>query len=363
MGKETDFMNKEKLSQLRELMRAKGVEALVSVKADNLFYLSGFECSMGYGIITQTRQIIAADSRYDEWARVCLPEWEVICISPTYTVYDVLRSLSVKTVGLEEGYISYQDHNIFTQSLPGVQFCDISPLIQEVRAVKTSEELDCLRMAGRITDKVFTYFLDYVQVGMRESDVADELCAVMKKFGASRPLFMTLISGSKTSMPHGSTNDKVIEKGDFVTLDMGSVYRNYGSDMTRTVVMGKAADEQKRIYDIVLQAHLLAAEKTKEGMTGQQADAFARDYIKKMGYGDAFLHQLGHGVGLNLSDGPRLGYVKAGENILRRNMVFTIEPGIYLPGFGGVRIEDTYVMTETGCQSLMASSKELFELD
>lgn len=283
-------------------------------------------------------------------------------IDQNHTVYDLLRDLRASVVGLEESYISLQDYRAFVQNLPGVELCDISPLLLRLRAVKTPSELERLRMAGRITDKVFSYFLDYVQVGMRESDVAEELCAVMKKFGASRPLFLTLISGAKTSMPHGSTNHKVIEAGDFVTLDMGSVYRDYGSDMTRTVVMGKATDRQRQIYDIVLQAHLLAAEKTKEGTTGQQADAFARDYIKSHGYGDAFLHQLGHGVGLNLSDGPRLGYVKEGENVLERNMVFTIEPGIYLPGFGGVRIEDTYVMTEQGCQSLMTSRKDLIEI-
>ena len=355
-------MDQEKLLQLREMLRQQGVDALVSLKPDNLFYLSGFDCSRGYGIITKDRQIIAADARYDEWARVCLPGWEVALIDQNHTVYDLLRDLRASVVGLEESYISLQDYRAFVQNLPGVELCDISPLLLRLRAVKTPSELERLRMAGRITDKVFSYFLDYVQVGMRESDVAEELCAVMKKFGASRPLFLTLISGAKTSMPHGSTNHKVIEAGDFVTLDMGSVYRDYGSDMTRTVVMGKATDRQRQIYDIVLQAHLLAAEKTKEGTTGQQADAFARDYIKSHGYGDAFLHQLGHGVGLNLSDGPRLGYVKEGENVLERNMVFTIEPGIYLPGFGGVRIEDTYVMTEQGCQSLMTSRKDLIEI-
>ncbi len=356
-------MNQQKLSELREMLSKQGVDALVSVKPDNLFYLSGFECSQGYGIITKDRQIIAADARYDEWARTCLPGWEVICIDQKHTVYDVLRDLRAAVVGIEESYISLHSYRDFTQNLPQVAFCDISPLIAALRAVKTEEELSYLRMAGRITDKVFSYFIDYVRPGMRECDVADELRSVMKKFGASHDLFMTLISGNKTSMPHGSTNEKVIEKGELVTLDMGSVYHNYGSDMTRTVVMGKASDKQREIYNIVLQAHLLAAEKTKEGMTGQQADSFARNYIAARGYGDAFLHQLGHGVGLNLSDGPRLGYVKEGENILRRNMVFTIEPGIYLPGFGGVRIEDTYTMTEEGCKSLMSATKELLEIE
>ena len=356
-------MNQEKLRQLRGMLQAQGVDALVSSKSDNLFYLSGFECSQGYAVITRDRTIIAADSRYDEWARTCLPGWEVVCISQEYTVYDLLRELGAAVIGLEESSISLQDYRAFTQHLPQAKFCNISPLIHEIRAVKTEEELACLRQASRITDKVFSYFLNYVQVGMRECDVADELCSVMKKFGASRPLFMTVISGYKTSMPHGSTTDKVIQAGELLTLDMGCVYGNYGSDMTRTVVMGKATDQQRKIYDIVLQAHLRAAEMTKPGMTGKEADAFARDYIRQQGYGDAFLHQLGHGVGLNLSDGPRLGFIPTGENILQPNMVFTIEPGIYLPGFGGVRIEDTYMMTESGCQSLMSASKELFELD
>ena len=355
-------MNQQKLAQLRGMLQQQGIDALVSFKPDNLYYLSGFECSQGYGIITRDRQIIAADSRYDEWARECLPGWEVICISQELTIYQVLRDLGAKVIGLEESYVNVQAYRAFTEQLPGVTFCDISPVLHELRMVKTEEELAALRMASRITDKVFSYFLDYVQVGMRECDVAEELCSVMKKFGADRPLFMTLISGYKTSMPHGSTGTKVIGPGEFVTLDMGSVYQDYGSDMTRTVVMGKATDQQKRIYDIVLQAHLLAAEKTKEGMTGQQADAFAREYIRERGYGDAFLHQLGHGVGLNLSDGPRLGFVEAGQNVLRRGMVFTIEPGIYLPGFGGVRIEDTYEMTGEGCRSLMSADKALLEL-
>ena len=356
-------MNQEKLRQLREMLLAQGVDALVSGKADNFLYLSGFACSQGYVIITRDKTVIAADSRYDEWARACLPGWDVVCISQDYTVCHLLQDLGAAVVGLEEDSISLQDYRAFVRNLPGVKFCNISPLIHGLRAIKTEEELAYLRQASRITDKVFSYFLNYVRVGMRECDVADELCSVMKKFGASHPLFMTVISGYKTSMPHGSTTDKVIEAGELVTVDMGSVYGNYGSDMTRTVVMGKATDQQRRIYDIVLQAHLLAAEKTRAGMTGKEADAFARDYIAQHGYGGAFLHQLGHGVGLNLSDGPRLGFIPAGENVLQCDMVFTIEPGIYLPGFGGVRIEDTYRMTPQGCQSLMSASKDRVELD
>ena len=356
-------MDQQKLSELRRLLLDRRIEALVSSKPDNLFYLSGFECSQGYGIITQDRQIIAADSRYDEWARTCLPGWEVICIGGQYTIYDVLRDLGVSSIGLEEGYVSFRDYRLFSNNLPGIEWIDASDILHQVRMVKTEDELSRLRMASQITDKVFWYFLNYVQVGMRERDVADELSSVMKKFGASGPLFITLISGVKTSMPHGSTGSKVIERGDLVTLDMGCLYQDYGSDMTRTVVMGKATDQQRRVYDTVLKAHLLAAEQTKEGMTGQQADAFAREHIKQMGFDGSFLHQLGHGVGLNLSDGPRLGYMPEGRNVLRRNMVFTIEPGVYLPGFGGVRIEDTYVMTEQGCQSLMSADKRLIELD
>lgn len=196
---------------------------------------------------------------------------------------------------------------------------------------------------------------------MKEKEVALELEMFMKKQGASAISFDIIVaSGLRSALPHGRASDKVIENGDFVTMDFGCVFNGYCSDMTRTVVMGKASDKHKKVYETVLRAQEAALEAIKPGISGKEADKVARDIITGEGFGEYFGHGLGHGVGLEVHEAPRLAPI--GEKILEKNMVVTDEPGIYIPEFGGVRIEDLIVVTDNGCERLSTSPKKLIEI-
>ena len=227
--------------------------------------------------------------------------------------------------------------------------------------IKTEQELEYLAMAESIGDKAFMKMLDIIKPGMTELEVAAELEYLLKKEGGEGLAFSTIIaSGVNSSMPHAIPGDKKLEVGDFITMDFGCKYKGYCADMTRTVVLGKANEKQKEIYNIVLKAQLAALDAIKAGIPGKAVDKVARDIIEEAGYGAYFGHGLGHSVGLFIHEGPRLSMKE--ETILQPNMTETVEPGIYLPGFGGVRIEDMVVITENGYKNLAQSPKELIEI-
>ena len=233
--------------------------------------------------------------------------------------------------------------------------------ILELRGIKDQQELEILAEAVAIGDKAFTHILGFLRPGLTERQVALELERHMQDLGATAASFETILaSGPRSAMPHGVATERVLQKNEFVKMDYGCIYKGYCSDMTRTVVLGKADDKQREIYNIVLEAQLAAISGIKAGMTGKEADSLARDVITARGYGDNFGHGLGHGVGLAIHEHPRAGI--ASENVLAVNNVVTAEPGIYIPGWGGVRIEDMLVVEEGGCRNLTASPKELIEI-
>jgi len=234
----------------------------------------------------------------------------------------------------------------------------ITGLIEKIREVKTEEEIEIIQEAVNIVEKAYDYILGYVKPGITEIEVANELDFYMRNLGATGVSFDTIVaSGVRSAMPHGVASDKVIEEGDMVTIDFGCYYKGYTSDMTRTFAVGDPGEELKKIYEIVFEANKKVTEAAKPGMTGAELDAIARDYITEHGYGDAFGHTTGHGIGLEVHEGPAISFRNEEELVV--NNVITNEPGIYIPGLGGVRIEDDLVITETGNLNLMTSSKEL----
>lgn len=236
-----------------------------------------------------------------------------------------------------------------------------SKWIQKPRMVKDEEELAKLEQAEHIGDAAFTHILDVLKPGVSEREIALELEFFMKKQGASKLSFDTIVaSGANGSMPHAQVTDRALQSGDFVTMDFGCVYQGYCSDMTRTVAIGTPSDEMKKVYQIVLDANLRAVEQIKAGKRCNEIDASARDYIREQGYGDYFGHGLGHGVGLDIHEEPR--FSPKCDVITQENMVITDEPGIYLPGQFGVRIEDLVVVKENGYQKLSQSEKKLIIL-
>ena len=234
-------------------------------------------------------------------------------------------------------------------------------MIEKIREVKDASEIKIIRQAIEIADQAFEHILTFIKPGITEIQVANELDFYMRSLGASGVSFDTIVaSGVRSSMPHGVASQKVIESGDLITLDFGCYYEGYVSDMTRTIALGTIDPKLKEIYEIVLRANEIVNENTKAGITGKQMDALARDYITQKGYGDDFGHSTGHGIGLDIHEGPSISF--RNEEPLVVNNIVTNEPGIYLAGLGGVRIEDDLLIQEGGVEILNHSPKELIIL-
>ncbi|MBR6403426.1 MAG: aminopeptidase P family protein, partial [Eubacterium sp.] len=268
---------------------------------------------------------------------------------------------SVKSLGFENESISYIAYIGLREAFKEIELKPLNDTLMKPRQIKSLEEIELLRRAERIGDLAFDDILEILKPGMTELEVAAELEYSMKKHGAEGFSFDTIAaSGKNSSMPHAIPSEKKLENGDFLTMDFGCIYKGYCSDMTRTVCIGKADDEQKKIYNIVLSAQLAVLEELRPGMMCKDVDRIARDYITAQGYGEYFGHGLGHGVGLYIHESP--AFNTRDTSIVRPGMIETDEPGIYLPDRFGVRIEDMILITESGCEPLAHSPKNLIEL-
>lgn len=352
---------KERLKSLREYLIENKIDACIIYKPQNRRYLSGFTGSAGYVVITKEKNLFITDFRYVEQASAQCIDFEIVKHTDDRTVYDILNALEIKSLGFEEEYVTYSQHKDFSDKLDNINLIPLKGLINKLRMIKSQEEIENIKRAAQIADKTFEHICTILKPGISEREVALEIEFFMKKNGASGTSFESIVaSGKRSSLPHGIASEKTIEDGDFVTLDFGCIYNGYCSDMTRTVVIGKASAKQKEIYNTVLNAQEEALKYIKPGVKGFEVDKIARDIIKDSGYGDYFGHGLGHAVGMEIHEAPRLS--PAGKDELKVNMVVTDEPGIYVPDFGGVRIEDLVVVTENGCEILSKSPKKLLEL-
>ncbi len=350
-----------KIYQLKDYMKKKGIDGVISYKPENRRYLSGFTGTSGYVLITNKGQYFITDFRYVQQASSQCKGFEIIKHTNNKTIFDIINDYEIKKLGFEEDYITYSAYNEFKEKLSNTELIPLKGIIEDLRMIKTHEELEAIKKAANIADKAFEHILTKIKPGISEKEISLELEFFMKKKGAKGNSFEFIVaSGKRSSLPHGVASDKIIEDGDFVTLDFGCIYNGYCSDMTRTVVVGNASPKQREIYDIVLKAQEEALKHIKAGATGIQVDKIARDIIDNEGYGEYFGHGLGHGVGLEVHEAPRLS--PKGKDILRPNMVVTNEPGIYIPDFGGVRIEDLVVVKEDGPDILSKSPKHLIEL-
>lgn len=348
-----------------------GVDMVLITDPYNLRYYTGFRGGEGVAVMTRDRYVLITDSRYTEEASK-ESDFEVIEFNMTRSKKSIIIALAkecgAENVGFEDDNISYQEYKMYENMFSEVDFGDKHPvlklmnsLLMKPRRVKTEEEIGFLRQAEHIGDMAFSDLLGILKPGMTELEVAAELEYRMKKHGAGGFSFDTIAaSGVHSSMPHAIPTDKKIEEGDFLTLDFGCLYEGYCSDMTRTVCFGKASEEQKKIYNIVLEAQLAVLDAVKPGLVCKDVDSIARNYIREAGYGDFFGHGLGHSVGLFIHESP--AFNTRDETVLEPGMVITDEPGIYLPGRFGVRIEDMILITENGYENLAHSPKELIVL-
>jgi Xaa-Pro aminopeptidase len=352
-----------KLERLRGVLQQQGLDALITENQKNRRYISGFTGSTGWVIVTQEEALLVTDFRYVDQAAAEASHFTIVDNErkPVEAIAQALQKLGVKRLAFEKNHISVGVHETWKEAFTGVELVPTSGIIEELRMYKDESELDIIREAVRIADAAFTHILSYIRPGVREIDVAMELEFFMRRQGAASSAFDIIVaSGVRGSLPHGRASEKVIEAGEMVTLDFGALYKGYNSDITRTVSVGEPHPKMKEIYEIVLRAQVNGVNQIKPGMTGKEADALTRDIITEAGYGSAYGHSTGHGLGLDVHELPNLS--AASSVVLKPGMLVTVEPGIYISDLGGVRIEDDVLITESGCEILTQSTKELLIL-
>lgn len=351
-----------KLVKLRQALIDNNIDALLITNEYNRRYMTGFTGTAGVAIVSKEDAVFITDFRYTEQASEQVKDFRIVQHTATIfaEVANQVALMGIKTLGFEKDTLTYGMYELYKSEVKA-EFVPFSGLIEKIRLIKTEQEINIIKAACEIADNAFTHILGFIEPGKTELEVSNELEFFMRKQGATSSSFDIIVaSGVRSALPHGVATDKVIEKGDFVTLDFGALYNGYISDITRTIAVGQPSDKLVEMYNVVLESQLLALEKVGPGMTGIEADAVARDYLKSKGYGEAFGHSTGHGIGLEVHEGPGLSF--RSEQVLEPGMAVTIEPGVYLPGIGGVRIEDDILITETGNEKLTHSTKDLIIL-
>lgn len=351
----------EIMDKLQHVMSMCKIEAVLITDPYNMRYISKYTGGTGYLFVTESKMYILTDSRYIEQAGLESPNSEIIDVAG-YTYSQLVRMLmekeKVTRLGFENRHISYLEYSKLISECSEDSLVCLDETINAFRNIKSPSEIKNIRKAESIGDGAFEYIINYINEKVTEQDIAVELEYYMKKHGASGLSFDTIVaSGTNSSMPHASVTDKYINQGDFITMDFGCIYNGYCSDMTRTVGYGDISSEQSEIYDIVLEAQEAALEVIRPGVLCSEVDRVAREIIDDAGYGKYFGHGLGHSVGLFIHEEPR--FSPKCDVILEPNMVITVEPGIYLPGKFGVRIEDLVSVTDDGYDNLTNSFKEL----
>lgn len=354
----------KRLAKLRERLSENNLDAAFLYSGENVRYLSGFTSSTdGYVIVTKNNEYFLTDFRYKDQAHNQCKGFEIIIHNNSLMddIKNIVQNNKVNSIGIEDTFMTVAMYEKLKSNLQGIEISPLKDILSSIRMIKDADEIAAIEKAASIADSAFEHILDFIKPGVTEKEVALELEYTMKKNGATDLSFESIVaSGVRSSLPHGVFTDKVINNGEFLTLDFGCVYNGYCSDMTRTVFVGKADDKQKKIYNIVLEAEKMALEQYKPGMLGKEIDKVARDIISAEGYGANFGHGLGHGVGLVVHEDPRVSPL--GEIKLQAGMVVTDEPGIYISEYGGVRIEDLVLITEDGYRVLSKSPKHLIEL-
>lgn len=358
------MITKENFGLLKEKLSEN--EAFLVLSEENRFYLTGLHTSNGFCFITGEKCIFGTDFRYIEEAFNTVKSFDVIEEKGKRTeiLQDLSRQHGISRIILETEHTSVSLFNNYKDRLVGIDFVadgKLDRLLQGFRRVKTDEEAEMISKASKISDIAFLSLLPFIKEGVTEKELAARLEFLIKFNGGDGLAFDTIaVSGENSSKPHGVPSDRKVQKGDFITFDFGATYRGYCSDITRTVAVGNVTDEMKNIYDTVYKAQTEALKHIRPGAICKDVDFVARRIISDAGYGDFFGHGLGHGVGIEIHEAPTLS--PSCDEALKENTVVTCEPGIYLKGKFGVRIEDTVLVTKDGCKPLNQVTKELIIL-
>ena len=347
--------------RLRDAMAEKGLDAVYVNAPENYLYMSHFDNPDGYMLITKDKSWLFADFRYFEAAKLEAFSCCTVCEPRKPGLSEIVNEYNLKTIGYEDQALTCYELYSLKQQLTGCEFVPTGNMFSSIRASKTPEEIEAVVKAQRIAEGAFRHLLTMIHYDMTETDVVAELEYYMKKNGSEKPYFDTIaVSGPQSSRPHGVPRPVKLEKG-FLTMDYGAMINGYHSDMTRTICIGKADADMKKVYDTVLKAQLAALEYVEAGKPNKDVDKVARDIIHSAGYEGCFGHGLGHGVGLLIHEDPRVSS-GAGDAVLQVGELITIEPGIYIEGKYGCRIEDMVYLSENGKQNLTDCPKELIEI-
>ena len=354
----------KRLQKLRTAIAEKGLDALLISQPENLRYLSGFTGSSGWLLISEQSAILAIDFRYVEQAKGESPGFEIT--QTKQQLHDWLPGLVSDfgwyKLGLEANFISYEGYHKLSEAIKtkqvNLELVPTTGIVEQLRSIKEPGELGFITKAIELTDAAFEQARAIIRPGITEKEAAWEIEKILRQEGSEGiPFEIIVASGSNAALPHARPTEKTICSGEPVLIDMGARINGYCSDFSRTLFLGKADKTFRDIYNIVLKAQATAIERIKSGMDASQADRFARSVVEQAGYGDAFGHGLGHGVGLAVHESPSLG--PSSTDSLTDGMVFTIEPGIYLAGQGGVRIEDMVVLKNGKAKVLTKGKKDL----
>ena len=360
-------MNKiylNRLETLRNRLEEKNLDGIYVTYLTNVRYLTGFSGSAGQALILPRGQHFLSDTRYAEQSQKQVKNFKIHMIENSYI--QTLEKCNILKkglrIGFEESKISVSEFRKLTETFPQIDWIETENIIENIAAVKDVYEIESLKKAIEITDVVFEEILPELKIGAVEKEIAAKISYLFKMNGADGDSYDPIIaSGYLGALPHATPSEKRFESGDFVVMDIGAMYNGYHADMTRTVVIGKASDKHYEIYNIVLEAQLAGIDVAKAGITGRELDQVCRQIISDKGYGKEFCHTTGHGIGLEVHTYPRIS--KLNKKPLLENYVITIEPGIYISGWGGVRIEDDCWIHVDGCTPLNKSTKELLILN
>ncbi len=352
----------KRLQKLRQILVEKQVDGILVSQPDNRYYLSGFNGSAGYLFITQEETVLATDFRYVEQVRIQAPDYRLFQITGNTSDWfpRLLTELNLARLGFEAGHITYALYgelaNVLNKAGSQLKLVSVDGLVESLRIVKEPEEIELITRATEIADRALEYISSILRVGMTEKEVAWDIEKFLRENGSQTlPFDVIVASGPNSALPHAKPSERQIGSGEPIVIDIGARVDGYSSDLSRTICLGVPDATFKKVYDTVLGAQLAAIAIIKDGMAGAEADSLARTVIEETGYGQAFGHSLGHGVGLAEHEQPRLG--PNSTDMLSSGMVFTIEPGIYLPGWGGVRIEDLAVMENGKVKVLSQAGK------
>lgn len=355
----------QRLQNLRDTFKEHRLDGILISSPENRRYLSGFTGSAGHLIITRDDAILATDFRYIEQSSKQASEFRIVRTGPNFDwFHQVLAETGVTRLGFESDVLTVAQHGRFAKALKEysqsakarVRLVGTSGITEEIRSFKDESELALLQKAISISDHAMDSVTPTIKAGQTEQEVAWRLEVAMRELGAESLAFDIIVgSGPNAALPHHRAGERVIQEGEPIVIDMGAKYQGYCSDLTRTIALGNVDDTFRRVYDTVLGAQLTAITTVQVGMTGSEADGLARKVIEDAGYGDNFGHGLGHGVGLAVHELPVAGPTSQG--VLKDGTTFTIEPGIYIPGWGGVRIEDVVTLEKSGARVLSKAKK------